>query len=815
MDPVTLAIIGAVTALAGSIMKGIAGLVSKVAMLELLWYLIGVIPILLFQACITMFVTLMDSSFLVNFNFFPAASSIASTPIIGNIVSFLTELVGKYQNWANMNSGNVTQEIIEHMAPLTATLDAIAGGLFAASMLLAVYKMIFAPLTGDKAMSPAKIIIKIFAVGVLLFTWKSFMGVYFRLFQQIINSLGNSVFSTLQKAANIDLDNTDWAPFVIVREVMSVARKGKFDEGDVMYITQAILITSLSLSMFQCLLSYLERYITFIFYTYVGAPFIALAVNDETSDSFKEWIKGILQQSLGITVSMFFIQIAWKFMLGSTSSDEMRYMFTIMATICFNLSKNSEKLFNMVGFRTMPTGDLARSFMAGVAGLAAQARMAQPIAKAFGNAVGGGFKAVGGAMEQGGKSMMKMGMGDAGLGPIDSDSMQSLGSLSEAEQNVMALDADHQAALSEFNDADKSLGQAESGFRQTEQADNLEAKKDFDSAKAALDNDYGEKMSDINTDYGRLNQISDEYNKGMKDLNEKKGEMSKEEYTAEADKLKQNRNDAMGTLHEELKGKYGDTTSKDAKSVLKNAEQSAKRDYEKGIKDTSNQYEARKNANAQTRQDAVNSYKQQIGYDDKLSAVKESKSNLDSAKAQYEQAKKDNPVASASLLKNSQSVKTGNKFMDSVVNDTIAKKYGKSVEGTDKPVDIAHDSDGNRYVLAQAKVTNERGAVDTKTIAIPMDGAPELRQGSALFDVSGEQIGMGSGYADGTNSYFEYREARSSREDELSSYLMGNDMDDSDDVNNEIKGDNDSNRFDKESKGIDYGEDIDENESGE
>ena len=158
MDPVTLAIIGAVTALAGSIMKGIAGLVSKVAMLELLWYLIGVIPILLFQACITMFVTLMDSSFLVNFNFFPAASSIASTPIIGNIVSFLTELVGKYQNWANMNSGNVTQEIIEHMAPLTATLDAIAGGLFAASMLLAVYKMIFAPLTGDKAMSPAKII---------------------------------------------------------------------------------------------------------------------------------------------------------------------------------------------------------------------------------------------------------------------------------------------------------------------------------------------------------------------------------------------------------------------------------------------------------------------------------------------------------------------------------------------------------------------------------------------------------------------------------------------------------------------------------
>ena len=44
---------------------------------------------------------------------------------------------------------------------------------------------------------------------------------------------------------------------------------------------------------------------------------------------------------------------------------------------------------------------------------------------------------------------------------------------------------------------------------------------------------------------------------------------------------------------------------------------------------------------------------------------------------------------------------------------------------------------------------------------------------------------------------------------------MGNDMDDSDDVNNEIKGDNDSNRFDKESKGIDYGEDIDENESGE
>ena len=802
---VTLAIIGAVTALAGSIMSSVGDAVSKIAMLEMLWYLIGVLPVMLFQACITIFVMLLDSSFLVNFNFFPVKTGIATIPGIGALLDL-------WNSYSTVSSGNISQEIINHMQPLTATLDAIAGGLFAVSLLLAVYKMIFAPMTEDKTMHPMKIVLKIFVVGFLLFTWKQFMGVYFRLFQEIINQLGSRVFKTISDTSNMNLENTNWAPFVLVREVVSVFKRGKFDEGDTMYILQAILITSLSLSMFQCLLSYLERYITFIFYTYIGAPFIALAVNDETSDTFKEWLKGILQQTLGITVSMFLIYMAWNFMLGEASSDEMKYMFTIMATICFNLSKNSEKLFNMVGFRTMPTGDLARSFMSGVAGLAAQARMAQPIARAFGNAVGGGFKAVGSAMEVGGKTMTKMALGEAGLGPVDPEAMKSLSNLSMAEKDIMAMDADHQSALTEFNDAEKSLGQAENGFRQTENADNLSAKKDFDNEKQALDSGFNEKMGAINSDYDKLNRINSDYSNGMNQLKERKDGMDEAEYKKETDKLRTDRDNALSDLKEELKGKYGDEVSANPKSILQNAEQKAKSDYDKGLKEASGKYETAKNANAQTRQDAVSSYKKQIGYDDKLNNVRESKANLDNAKANYEQIKQNNPVTSAGLLKNSQHVKTGNRFLDSAANDGIAKKYGRSVEGTDKPVEIAHDKDGNTYALAEVKSTNERGITGTKTVSIPMDGAPELRRGTALYDTDGVQLGLGSGYADGTNSYFDYHETRPGREDELSSYLMDDSKEDLDDYlgGNDRNDASDVTRI--ETEGDPYTEDIDDEE---
>ena len=140
------------------------------------------------------------------------------------------------------------------------------------------------------------------------------------------------------------------------------------------YIGQLVLAGALMASVVGAAITYLERILSFAVSIIFGPIFITLYSSSETADTAKQWIMGVFTQFGAILLSL----ILWVLFLNKVSSfptvitDSGSYIFDLaVAIVLLNLMKNSEKIFNSIGLKTMPNTDSARSVIAGMGALGA------------------------------------------------------------------------------------------------------------------------------------------------------------------------------------------------------------------------------------------------------------------------------------------------------------------------------------------------------------------------------------------------------------------------------------------------------------
>ena len=140
------------------------------------------------------------------------------------------------------------------------------------------------------------------------------------------------------------------------------------------YIGQLVLAGALMASVVGAAITYLERILSFAVSIIFGPIFITLYANNNTADTAKQWIIGVFTQFGAILLSL----ILWVLFLNKVSAfptvitDSGTYIFDLaVAIVLLNLMKNSEKIFNAIGLKTMPNTDSARSVMAGLGALGA------------------------------------------------------------------------------------------------------------------------------------------------------------------------------------------------------------------------------------------------------------------------------------------------------------------------------------------------------------------------------------------------------------------------------------------------------------
>ena len=142
-------------------------------------------------------------------------------------------------------------------------------------------------------------------------------------------------------------------------------------------------MVTLIISVFGAALTYLERVLSLAVSVIIGPVAVAMYVNPDTADTAKQWALSILTQFLAVFISLamwtaFLNQLSAAFAydkpLLSDSGGEI-FAFAVAIAI-LSLVKNSEKILNTFGLRTMTLGDSARMVMGGISTIAGAAMMA-------------------------------------------------------------------------------------------------------------------------------------------------------------------------------------------------------------------------------------------------------------------------------------------------------------------------------------------------------------------------------------------------------------------------------------------------------
>lgn len=216
---------------------------------------------------------------------------------------------------------------------------------------------------GGRTPTVGSIIVRSLFYAALLAVCYPLLDRLLSIFTNMISSITNAVFSMMDAGSQLEgnhhmLNNQDEAAY---------------------FVMFCILAFGLASTTISAMITYIERYISTAVYTYLAPLCFAMAVNDETKDSFKKWVTGFIGQLAGLVLSMLFIGMAYYSLssvtgsasaipgpLGQQTSFGAQVMAIVVATVFMSMAKNAEKFFNMFGFSTMSYGDAARSFAQGL-----------------------------------------------------------------------------------------------------------------------------------------------------------------------------------------------------------------------------------------------------------------------------------------------------------------------------------------------------------------------------------------------------------------------------------------------------------------
>lgn len=228
-----------------------------------------------------------------------------------------------------------------------------------------VLKAMASPITGSQAKSPAQYVtnsIMTLIIMILVFGVGQYEGLI-NWFGDILNDnlflASADGFKTVLAQRNIEFGDS-WV--------------NASDGGAIM---QLVIVCALCSGVITAAVTYVERYLSLALYILMGPVCFGFSASDETKGIALEWVKTLFAQMLTIAITlliwrMFYYQVQQKWTLASIG--------IILAEL--GLIKNSEKIVNALGLRTIATGDAARALGDG-------ARKANMMAHEIGNAARG------------------------------------------------------------------------------------------------------------------------------------------------------------------------------------------------------------------------------------------------------------------------------------------------------------------------------------------------------------------------------------------------------------------------------------------
>lgn len=165
-----------------------------------------------------------------------------------------------------------------------------------------------------------------------------------------------------------------------ISSVRATLENIKYDStlnGIIDLIITGAFIFMLVQSVISAAITFIERYLSFSVYLFMGLPCIALGINKNTQDTAKRWFTGIISQMICILLSIFVINLYFRqfnLLVGTTgltnSEVELHEViggnFISQLLVCcalLTIVGKSEQIVNMLGLNTMINGTTARNFM--------------------------------------------------------------------------------------------------------------------------------------------------------------------------------------------------------------------------------------------------------------------------------------------------------------------------------------------------------------------------------------------------------------------------------------------------------------------
>lgn len=166
------------------------------------------------------------------------------------------------------------------------------------------------------------------------------------------------------------------------------------------YILTCIVAAGLAATTMAAGITYIERYLSFAVTAYLAPIAFACASNDDMRDTFKLWVQSMLEQAFGIFLSVAMLALAIKALTTPDSyflqykvgfwtrkSLDISILKCTSATVILAFCKNIEKFLNVIGFKTMPNGEAAKSFLAGAGAIGTAWSMGNSLVSPFANRV--------------------------------------------------------------------------------------------------------------------------------------------------------------------------------------------------------------------------------------------------------------------------------------------------------------------------------------------------------------------------------------------------------------------------------------------
>lgn len=257
---------------------------------------------------------------------------------------------------------------------ISSCIVTVAYAVLGLCLIIGVLNSMMAPMRGDQAESPLTVVFYTFLGGALIYL---FFGDGTNLLTTIGNTLSNMLADSHMEHVYTLSSDFDW------KELLN-----GFKPVD--YVMSMIVSCSILVAVIKAVVAYMERLFSFILYAAMGPICFAMLPVRELRNSSKEWVLGILGQTLGIV----FASLMWMAFLDryvKTFNEGLNLSGQIwdyaVCIVLLSICENVEQIMNAIGLRTLPSGDSAISFLGGTGAFRAISKMTGSLAKGTANTV--------------------------------------------------------------------------------------------------------------------------------------------------------------------------------------------------------------------------------------------------------------------------------------------------------------------------------------------------------------------------------------------------------------------------------------------